>query len=86
MHARGVLAVHALQRHGLVVHERQGARLALLVADVIHLGILAVLALARGAAGEAADAVGGIDKHSVAGHYAPTFFTVTSVSCDMVPP
>ena len=85
-HAGGVLAVHALQRHRLDGHVGIRARLVLLVADEVLRGQQVVLALAGHAARVAADAFLGVDEHSVTGHYAPTFLTVTTASCVHAPP
>ena len=84
--ARGVLAVHALQRHGLHPHVRVRADLALLVADEVLGGQQVVLALAGHAARVAADALLRVDEHSVASHYAPTFLMLTTVSCVQAAP
>ena len=78
--------MHALRENVLDRHVGIRSTLEFVELDERFVRKQVVLPLARRAAGEAAYALLGIDKHSVAGDYAPTFLTVTKISCDMVEP
>lgn len=85
-YARSVFAMHALQRNHFITDMGEGSGFPLLVADVVDIGIEAVLPLAGSPTGIAAYAVFSIYQHSIARHYAPTFLIFTRTSCDIVPP
>ena len=78
--------MHALQRDVLHGHVGVLAHFALLEANERLVGEQIVLALAGRAAGIAANALLGIDEHSVACHHSPTFCTETNVSWVMAEP
>ena len=78
--------MHALQRDVLHGHVGVLAHFTLFKADERLIGKQVVLALAGRAAGIAANALLGIDEHSVACHHSPTFCTETNVSWVMAEP
>ena len=79
--------MHALQGHMLDANLGIRASFAVLETDKRLVRLKAVLPLTRKTAGVAADALRGIDQHSITGHvYAPTFLTLTIASCEQMPP
>lgn len=78
--------MHALQRDHFIADMGESSCFPLLVADVVDIGIEAVLSLAGSPTSVASYAIFSIYQHSIARHYAPTFLIFTRTSCDIVPP
>ena len=79
--------MHALQGHMFDANLGYVPGFAVLETDERLVRLKAILPLACKTAGVAADALRGIDQHSITGHvYAPTFLTLTIASCEQMPP